>query len=212
MSNKHIAGLLLAGGGGRRLKPDKCWRPVGGTPLINRAGGVLTAVADETIVVGGRRAPAGMRLVPDENPGAGPLWAIHTGMKAIPADIYLVLACDIPFVPVALLEHLLLTSPGFDVVVPIVGERVQPLCAAYSHTCYSAVAAAVERGHRRVVDFFSSVRIRTLAEAEVAQFGPPQVLFFNVNTPEELAQAQRMALQITEGQVIPDNSHQPPDG
>ena len=205
MSNKHIVGLLLAGGEGGRLEPDKCWKVVAGMPMISRVAAALTAVTHETIMVGGQRPPAGVRAVPDQNPGGGPSWAIYTGMKAVPADTYLVLASDMPFVTDRLLDHLLLTSPGFDVVLPIVGGRVQPLCAAYSHTCRSPLAQALEGGGTRVVDFFSNVRVRRVLEAEVAQFGPPEVLFFNVNTLEELDQARQIALQVAARDVLADN-------
>ena len=194
MSDAAIVGLVLAGGQSRRLRREKSWRKVGGVPMIERVLAAVAAVVGEVIVVGGERAPAGARLVADDSPGAGPLAAIYTGMKAASADVYLVAACDMPFVTSELLRHLLVASRGFDAVVPVVGGRDQPLCAAYTHACLPAIVEALATGGGRVADFFPKVRLRRLDEAAVEQFGPPEVLFFNVNTPEELTRAQQIAL------------------
>ncbi len=193
MSAKHVVGMVLAGGAGRRLSPDKGQRLVGGVPITERVLAALTPVADETIIVGSALAPEGIRLVADEQPGAGPLAAIHTGMKAAPADVYLVVACDMPFITSDLLRHLLVAGDGFDAVVPVVGGRDEPLCAAYGRSCLPAIVEALETGQSRVASFFSKVRLRKLAEEELAQFGWPEVVFFNVNTLQELSVAQQMA-------------------
>ncbi len=194
MSAFDVVGLVVAGGQGRRLRREKGWHEVGGIPMIERVRAALTAVADEVVVVGGERAPAGVHLVADDRPGAGPLAAICTGMNTALADLYLVVACDMPFVNRELLRHLVVASRGFDVVVPVVGGRDQPLCAADACACLPAIVEALAAGDARVADLFPRVRVRRLDETELGQFGPPEVLFFNVNTPEELARAEQIAL------------------
>ncbi len=194
MSEADIVGLVLAGGQGRRLRREKGWHEVGGIPMIERVLDAVAAVVGEVVVVGGERAPAGARFVADDSPGAGPLAAIYTGMKAASADVYLVVACDMPFITSELLRHLLVASRGFDAVVPVIGGRDQPLCAAYTCACLPAIVEALAAGGTRVADFFPKVRVCRLDEAEVEQFGPPEVLFFNVNTPEQLARAEQIAL------------------
>ncbi len=161
--------------------------------MISRLLAALVPVADETIIVGGPQAPAGVRLVPDEKTDGGPLAAIHTGMKAARADVYLVVACDMPFITTGLLGYLLSATCDFDAVIPVVGERDQPLCAAYSRACLPAIAQALAAGSARVADFFPKVRLRRVSEAQLVAFGSPDVLFFNVNSSRELALAQQMA-------------------
>ncbi len=195
MSAKHVIGMVLAGGAGRRLSSDKGRRLVGGVAIIDRVLAALIPVTDETIVVGSALALEDVRVVADDQPGAGPLAAICTGMKAAPADVYLVVACDMPFITSDLLRHLLVAGDGFDAVVPVVGGRDQPLCAAYGRSCLPAIIEALAAGESRVASFFSKMRLCRLPEEELAQFGSPEVLFFNVNTPEELSLAQQMAAQ-----------------
>jgi len=191
MSEQHVVGLILGGGKNSRLN-DKGWQPVGGVPMIVR---VLTAVApvvDRALVIGGGQAPEGTQLVPDEAPGAGPLAAIATGMEAAPADLYLVASCDIPLVTSELLQYLVDSAGSVDAVVPITAGGQEPLCAVYARRCLPAISQVLSSGRRRVDSFFGDVQVRRIAAAELARFGSPERLFFNVNTPDDLAQAQQM--------------------
>ena len=54
-----------------------------------------------------------------------------------------------------------------------------------------AIQAALERGERRMISYFASVRVREVQEAEWRAVDAGGAAFFNVNTPEELAEAER---------------------
>jgi hypothetical protein len=45
----------------------------------------------------------------------------------------------------------------------------------------------------KVIGFYPQVRVRYIEEGEHRRFDPQGVSFYNVNTPEELAEAQRLA-------------------
>lgn len=192
MSEQHVIGLILAGGGSRRVKPDKCWQQVDGIPMIVRVLRAVAPVVDQTLVVGGSQAPKGTQLVPDEDPGAGPLAAIATGMRAAPAHLYLVASCDIPLVTSELLQYLVDNAGGGDAVVPVVAAGQEPLCAVYARHCLPAIKRALASGRHRVDSFYEDVQVRWVGETELSQFGSPERLFFNVNTPDDLAQVQQM--------------------
>jgi len=147
---------------------------------------------DETLVVGGSQTPEGTQLVPDGDPGAGPLAAIATGMQAAPADLYLVASCDIPLVTSELLQYLVDSAGDGDAVVPVVAAGREPLCAVYARSCLPAIKRALASDRRRVDSFYGDVQVRWIGETELAQFGSPAQLFFNVNTPDDLAQAEQM--------------------
>ena len=192
MSEQHVIGLILAGGGSRRVQPDKCWRQVDGIPMIGRGVRAVAPVVDETLVVGGSQAPERTQLVPDEDSGAGPLAAIAAGMRAAPADLYLVASCDIPLVTSELLQYLVDSAGDGDAVVPVVAAGREPLCAVYARRCLPAINRALASGRRRVDSFYGDVQVRWVGETELSQFGSPERLFFNVNTPDDLAQVQQM--------------------
>ncbi len=195
MTGEHAIGLVLTGGSSRRLRREKSSILVGGVPMLRRVLDAVIPVVNEMILVGGSPAPEGIRLVPDDEPGAGPLAAIRAGMQGASAEIYLVVACDMPFLNSELLRHLLVSARDFDAVVPFVDGRNQTLCAVYGRSCLPAIAETLAAGHTRVADFFPKVSVRRLEEAELTRFGPPEVLFFNVNTPEELARAHQIAAE-----------------
>jgi len=146
-------------------------------------------------------AAAGLELRGDARPGTGVLggiltavqWARERGRAGA-----LVVACDMPFVPAALLREIAARAAGVpapDVVAPESGGKrgVEPLCAWYGTGCIGAVERALDRDDRRVVAFFDEVRVERIPLEEVRRHGDPDVMFLNVNTPEERERAERLA-------------------
>ena len=107
----------------------------------------------------------------------------------------LVVAWDMPFVPAALLGRLRSLGEDADAVVPESGSRrgVEPLCAWYGPACIPAIERSISAGDRRVIGFFDAVRVARLPSARVAVFGDPEWMFMNVNTPDDLLQAEAHA-------------------
>jgi molybdopterin-guanine dinucleotide biosynthesis protein A len=57
----------------------------------------------------------------------------------------------------------------------------------------AAIQAALERGERRMISYFPSVRVREVEDAEWRAADPSGRAFFNVNTPDDLIEARRLA-------------------
>jgi molybdopterin-guanine dinucleotide biosynthesis protein A len=116
----------------------------------------------------------------------------------------LVVAWDMPFVSPGLLARLrALGESGFDAALPESGSKrgLEPMCAWYAPPCLDAITAALDRGDRRVIAFFDAVRVARLGAEQVAEFGEPSVLFLNVNTVDERAQAERVAESLASGSL-----------
>lgn len=124
--------------------------------------------------------------------GAGALGGLLTAVDA--AAPVVCVAWDMPFVTAALLRALGAALDHADAVLPESdGPRgVEPLCAAYGPACGPAMRAALARGDQRAIGFHDAVRVRRLATADVLQYGDPGVLFFNVNTPDDLLRAESL--------------------
>ncbi|MGH7506539.1 MAG: molybdenum cofactor guanylyltransferase, partial [Longimicrobiales bacterium] len=60
-------------------------------------------------------------------------------------------------------------------------------------TCLAAIERAIDRGDHRMIGFHDAVHVRTLARSEVERHGAPDVVFLNVNTPEQRQRAERIA-------------------
>ena len=135
----------------------------------------------------------GLAVHADVIPGAGSLGGILTAVEAAAPDPVLCVAWDMPFVPPALLRELArLIDGGADAALPESDSRrgVEPLCAAYGPRCAPAIRAALARGERRAIAFHDSVRTARLPLPAVLQYGDPGVVFFNVNSPDDLLRAE----------------------
>jgi molybdopterin-guanine dinucleotide biosynthesis protein A len=134
-----------------------------------------------------------LRVVPDLRPGLGALGGLYTAVVEAPAPLVCV-AWDMPFVSAALVRALADGLAGHDALLPeSAGPRpLEPLCAAYGPACRGAIEATLEAGDRRAVGFHARIALGILPLSDVRRFGDPALLFFNVNTADDLARAERL--------------------
>ena len=130
-----------------------------------------------------------VRLVSDEVAYQGPVGGIYYGLMAAGGDAALVTSCDSVFLNIDLIAHLLDQLPGHDVVVPHWQGRFQPLHAVYRRSVSPLLAEQLARGQLRPVYLFDKVRLRRVDEDEIRRFDPEGSSFYNMNTPEDYAEA-----------------------
>jgi molybdopterin-guanine dinucleotide biosynthesis protein A len=53
--------------------------------------------------------------------------------------------------------------------------------------------ARIRAGRLKIVGFFEDVRVLEIPEEVVARLAAPEVVFMNVNTPDDLARARSIA-------------------
>ena len=188
--------MILAGGESRRMGRDKSRLILGSETLIARAVRTLRALSDDIIIVTSTpESFSGLvaRLTSDVIVGGGALSGIHAGLAAARHEFALVVACDMPFLNLALLRHMASLASGHDAVVPHWQGEFEPLHAIYSRQCTTVIEATLQRGDRRVVDIYAAVRVRYLEPEEIARFDPEGLSFFNINSPEDWERAQELA-------------------
>ncbi len=186
---------VQAGGHSSRMGRDKALIPLSGIPLIEHVLRRAAGLGEEVLITTNRPADfayLGVRLVADRRPGAGALFGCLTALEAAQGDTVLLLACDLPFVCRPLLEHLLSLANEAQLVIPRWNGVLEPLQAVYSRACVEAVREAVQAGQQRMIDILPKVTRRVVDEATLAQFDPDGLSFFNVNTPQDLARAERV--------------------
>lgn len=191
---------IQAGGQSARMGCDKGLADFLGAPLIGRVMGRLASIADEVLVT--TNDPESYRflevpLYPDLKPGRGALGGLHTALASASHPLVAVVACDMPFASLELLAYardLLLTSED-DVAIPESSEGwYEPLHAVYRReACLPAVERAIDSGQWKLISWFPQVRVRKILSSEVARLDPQGLAFHNVNTPEELLQAEQRA-------------------
>jgi molybdopterin-guanine dinucleotide biosynthesis protein A len=131
-----------------------------------------------------------LRVVPDVRPGTGSLGGLLTAVLAAPAPVACV-AWDMPVVTAPLIRALAEELGSRDAMLPESGGRrgIEPLCAVYGPGCRTALTAALDEGDLRVVGFHQRISHGILPLSRVRRFGDPELLFFNVNTADDLARA-----------------------
>jgi len=195
----RVRGAVLAGGGARRFGGlPKGLQMVGGIRILDRVVAALEGALGELPLLVANDPQAGiwrgdLQVAPDLHPGAGALGGLLTAIAADPRPVVCV-AWDMPFVPTSLIGDLAGRVADCDAVLPASGGRrgLEPLCAAYGPGCREPIEAAIAAGDLRAIAFHSAIRACILPAAEVALHGDPATLFFNVNSPDDLTQADTL--------------------
>ncbi|MBO8141220.1 MAG: molybdenum cofactor guanylyltransferase [Firmicutes bacterium] len=196
MGKLAACGVLLAGGRSTRMKANKALLDWRGEPLIAALARKFSDWFGQVVLI--TNSPSEYEFLslptrPDRVPGIGPLAGIESGLLASRFDKVFVAACDMPFLNEGLVRHMVQVAAGWDAAVPRIGHRREPLHAVYGKTCLPHIAQLIESGRYAVAPLFERVRVRFVEEEEVRRFGDPEQLFFNCNTPEDLARARALA-------------------
>jgi molybdopterin-guanine dinucleotide biosynthesis protein A len=197
---------IQAGGQSSRMGEDKALKPFLGRPLIQRVIERLSPVADELIVTTNRPEDYAfldprLTLHTDLKPGRGALGGLYTAIASAKNPLVAVVACDMPFASSKLIQagSRLLVEEGADVVIAKSDEGYEPLHAVYRReTCLPAIEAAIDADQWKVIAWFPQVKVRLLTPEEIQGYDPQGLAFWNVNTPEEFAEAERISRSRSE--------------
>ena len=195
-----IGSIVLAGGKGLRLGYEKALETVGNKSLIQWVVSSLSFFSSDIIIVTAAKqflpqfiGYPKLEIVTDAYPGKGPLGGIYTGLAASDSFYNLVVACDMPFLNQALLDYMIQISTSFDLVVPRLGNMVEPLHAVYSKGCLAPIECLLKQGNLSIRELFTLVRVRYVEATEINRFDPKHLSFFNVNTEADLETAREIA-------------------
>jgi molybdopterin-guanine dinucleotide biosynthesis protein A len=194
--------VIQAGGESRRMGQDKALLPFLGRPLIERVIQRVRSLGDEILITSNRAEDygfLGLPLYSDLVPGRGALGGLYTALFAASQPLVAVVACDMPFVSPDLLgaQRQILLETQADIAIPRSGEGLEPFHAVYRRqSCLPAIQAALQADRWRVDSWFSQVKVHILKSEEIQRHDPRLLAFRNVNTPEELLEAENLARQI----------------
>jgi molybdenum cofactor guanylyltransferase len=199
-SSSRTSALIFAGGHATRLGGvDKARLSVGGQTIVERVIDALAPLVDECLALTNDRSLADhsrLKLVPDADPHAGVLPALAGGLQAATGELCLVAACDMPFASRPVFELLLevQAATDADVVIPRAHDRLQPMHAVYRRApVLSAVGDALARGERRMTGYLTALRVTEVSGDALRAVDPELRAFFNLNTPDDLVEAERLA-------------------
>ena len=178
--------VVLAGGRSSRMGRDKAFVRLAGTPLIEHALHRLTPQA-ERVIINSNADPTlfaryDVPVVADAAPGvAGPLAGIYTVLVRWPYTDIVTVAIDLPFIPA-------------DLVATLRGGDQAPCRYARPGLQHALAIWWPPHSHIALQDYLMTGR-RDLhgwlqQHGEAVACAP--ALAFNVNTPDELRDAERI--------------------
>lgn len=193
---------ILAGGAGRRIGMPKALLRVHGRSLLARTARVLRQCGLRPAVLGPaslrpvlqRDGVPALRILPDLEPGRGPLPAIASALHHSRSEWMLVVACDYPLLDARLLRVLLAaaSTSHADAILPISPEgRLQPLCALYRTRVQRRLRHLLHNGSQRVFDLVDAITVEPLPWSTFARSGCRKNVLLNLNDKDQLRSLQR---------------------
>ena len=171
-----------------------------GQTILERVRAKLTPLCREIILVTNQPTDFleyDLEIVQDLIPGRGPLGGLATGLLHAHYPWALVLACDLPFVKLPLLDYLaqkaLAAPPGPRAVIPRHSAGWEPLVAVYSKSCLKPAHKLLSLKNSRINDLKNcGVFFEFVPEGELLKLDGQLLSFVNLNTPEDLERAKKL--------------------
>ncbi len=196
------SGIIVAGGRSTRFgERDKAVADLAGTPMIRRVADRVSRTVDaivvncrpdqvDAIIAALEGVDVPVSIAEDSETDLGPMAGIRTGLAAAESEYAAVVACDMPFVEPALLEHLFEGAAGHDGAVPRLDDQWFQTTQAVYHAERMAAACqgALDRGERKILAPLRELDYVVVDEPEVREVASLET-FANVNTQSELADA-----------------------
>jgi molybdopterin-guanine dinucleotide biosynthesis protein A len=201
VSTNRVVGVILAGGRSSRMGGgDKCLLPLGGRPVLATVLARLKPqVSDLIINANGdasRFADFGFPVIADTVGGlAGPLAGVHAGLEWVKANApgvgYIVtVASDTPFFPSDLVHRFLAELKEHPALLVATSEEgVHPVVGLWPVAMAPQLEDSLAQGMRKVGAWTKQHGAREVFFAPVEIGGRHVDPFFNINRPEDLAEA-----------------------
>ncbi len=190
-----ITAAILAGGRATRMGGiEKSLIVVGGERIVDRQIAALQQIAGEILIVARDAnvfAGVNARIVADRNPGKGPLAGLEAALLEMSGEQLILVAGDMPSLSLDVLRWIVACDQKYEVVVPVVGGRAEPLCARYHRKVLEKVQERLTRGDLAMQELVGELDVYRIEEDQLRKIDPELVGFANVNSPDDLARLER---------------------
>ena len=197
-----VYGLILAGGSSSRMHRDKAALRYQGQAQLDRAFDLVHRHT-EKVYISVRAAqvaePTRARkpMIVDSFSGEGPIIGIRSALAAHPQTAWLVIACDLPFLSDAAIEHLLRERDASTYATAFKSAYdglPEPLCAIWEPAAAAVLNDYQSNSGLCPRKFLSRHACKLLEPFDAHALN-------NINTPEEYAQATAQLASVTPMQL-----------
>ena len=182
-----IKAYILIGGQSRRLQIDKSLVQLNKKSLTEIAHQNLSLLFKNIYIVGKVDHFREYNFIPDIKPVQCPLNGIVTALEHSQINWIFVIACDLPLVKTNIINYLYKRiDEDNQAVIPLVNNRLQPLCAFYHKSVLKVFNNALAEGNYSLMKLLDEIKVvkHTIPSAYEDQF-------LNINYPEDLNKAEK---------------------
>ena len=187
-SLSKINAYILIGGQSRRLNTDKSLIKVNGETLTAIVHQKLSLIFDNIYIVGKENNFPEYNFIKDVKPFQCPLNGIVTAIEHGKNHWIFVIACDLPLIKPGTINCVFdKIRSNKQVVLPILGGTLQPLCAFYHKSVLINFNKAIEKGDYSLMKLLGQLEVK-----KVAIPVKDKEQFLNINYPKDLEKAERL--------------------
>ncbi len=192
---KDITTIILAGGESKRMGQDKAFLLWEGKTFIRH---ILESVDtfSSQIIISGNKPPniylkeaENLKNIPlvikDITPFSGPLNGIVSCSSFIEREIVFLSTCDTPYLNIQALEYLYNSLEGYETVIPVIGEKFQPLNTFYTKEAVKKAYRMYSQGVRSLFQWIKSLKVKYIPDKDLKKFDPNLRTFTSINTPRD---------------------------
>lgn len=193
-----LCAVIVAGGRSSRMGQEKAFQTVRGRRILDRVVSCLSAQASEIVLNANgdtdRFRDTGLRVIGDLRPHVtSPLAGLHAALNhAVESgfDAVLTVPSDTPFLAADLAQRL--RAAQHPAAIAASAGQQHYLTGLWSSSLHSAINLAVDEPRTPRLQDWARMCDAAVIEWPSTPYDP----FFNVNTPEELAEAERIAAEF----------------
>lgn len=183
MIKKTLA--IIAGGKSSRMNyRDKALIKYNNKTFIDN---IIDSACDfkEIIIISNKiESYKGFKVFKDIYKECGPLGGIHSALLNAKYDKVLCIACDMPLIRKETLNLIGKVYDDYEVVVPKIDNRLQPLCSIYSKQLIPKIEEALISGENKLQKFILERNYKIIDDIKYENLNSKE--FSNINNKEDL--------------------------
>ncbi len=204
MLMQPITGIVLAGGKSSRMGSDKALLPIKGVPMLRLVCDRALSICDRVYVVTPWQEryqhllTERCQFIGEVQPmgeANAPILGFAQGLARVKTDWVLLLACDLPQLQIEVLQQWVnqLNNCRAIALLPRHAKGWEPLCGFYRRDGLSTLTEFINTGGRSFQHWLKQQPVQALTVADAQ-------MFFNCNTPDDVAAIDRQLLSIAAGE------------
>jgi molybdopterin-guanine dinucleotide biosynthesis protein A len=189
---KDITGIILCGGKSSRMQTNKALLKLGDKTVIEIVTEKLKSIFNEVLISANDSKEYDFLKLPIVNDifiSKGPLAGIHAALKNSSNEKNFIISCDMPLIPVELINYLINVNSEKSILLPKYNGRIQQLCGIYSKSLVDEIENIFKLSEkdksikRSVYELIERASIEIIDVDDLNFYG--NNIFLNMNSPED---------------------------